>query len=59
MMFIYNIKLKEIDSYLKILNDDKSNVIIFKQNEKINILLKKLKYYENIYPEQLTDDEFL
>lgn len=58
---IYNVKLKEIDNYLKITENENPNNIIAKQNEKINILLKKIEYYENKYNEPLidTDDEFL
>jgi hypothetical protein len=59
MLFKYVIKLKEIDEYLKIEDSEKSKQIILKQSEKINILLKKLEYYENKYCEQLTDEEFL
>lgn len=58
-VFKYNIKLKEIDDYLKIYDDDKYNDIIYKQYEKINILLDKIKYYESEEQDILTDEEFL
>lgn len=58
-VFTYKIKLKEIDNYLFIIENENLNSIINKQNEKINILLKKLEYYENKYHEPLTDEEFL
>lgn len=56
---VFKIKLKEINEYIKIIHGEKLDNIISKQNEKINILLKKLEYYENKYPEVLTDDEFI
>lgn len=58
-IFTRGIKLKEIDNYLEIAENENPNLIIDKQYEKINILLKKLEYYENKYPEVLTDEEFL
>lgn len=58
-IFTYEIKVKEINNYLKIIKNENLNSIINKQNEKINILLEKLEYYENKYPELLTDEEFL
>lgn len=58
-MFTGKIKLKEINDYLEIAENDNPNLIIVKQYEKINVLLKKLEYYENKYHETLTDEEFL
>lgn len=57
--FTYKIKLKEKNNYLDIIENDNLNSIIYKQNEKINSLLKKIEYYENQHPEPLTDEEFL
>lgn len=59
MTFVYKIKLKEINEYLDLANSSNPNEIISKQNEKINILLKKLEYYENKFKEPTTDEEFL
>jgi hypothetical protein len=59
MTFEYKIKLKEINEYLDLANSGNPNEIISKQNEKIDILLKKLKYYENKFKEPTTDEEFL
>lgn len=59
MIFKYNIKLKEINDYLKISEGEELYHIILKQNEKINILLNKIEYYEKKFFEPLTDDEFI
>lgn len=58
-IFTYEIKLKEINNYLRINDNEKIDNVIYKQKDKINILLKKLEYYENKYPDILTDEEFL
>jgi hypothetical protein len=58
-VFTYKIKVKEINNYLKIIENENPNSIINKQYDKINTLLEKLAYYENKYPEILTDEEFL
>ncbi len=60
--FEYKIKLKEIDEYLNLtnlINSNNQNKIISKQNEKINILLKKIEFYKLKYFEPTTDEEFL
>jgi hypothetical protein len=59
LLFKYEIKLKEIDDYLRIFDNENTNTIIHKQNEKINILINKIKYYKTKYYEPSTDDEFL
>ena len=59
LTFTYHIKLKEIDEYLNLTNNNDFNKIISKQNEKINLLLKKIEFYKNKYIEPTTDDEFL
>lgn len=57
--FEFKIKLKEIDEYLNLINSDDPKKIILKQNEKINLLLKKIDFYKKKVFEPLTDEEFL
>lgn len=54
----YRIKLKEIDEYLNLTTNDDLNKIISKQNDKINLLLKKIEFYKKKNIEPTTDDEF-
>ncbi len=70
-LFEYRIKLKEIDEYLNLtslinsnnsnnsMNSNNQNKIISKQNEKINLLLKKIQFYKSKYFEPTTDEEFI
>lgn len=51
------IKLKEINNYLYISKQDNLEIIIKKQDEKINLLLNKIEEYEKKYNECDTDDE--
>ncbi len=53
----HKIKLKEINDFLSVSKNDNSNTIIQKQNEKILLLLEKIKSYEEIHKELNTDDE--
>jgi len=58
-VFEYKIKLKEIDEYLNLSNSNDLDKIIHKQNEKINLLLKKIEFYKKKFFELTTDEEFL
>jgi hypothetical protein len=58
-IYEYKIKLKEIDEYLDLSKSIDPNVIISKQNKKINLLLKKIESYKKKYYEPTTDEEFL
>lgn len=59
--FKCKIKLKEIDEYIDIKKTDSSDVIIKKQNEKILLLLNKIKSHKLKHKDLdlNTDDEFI
>ena len=51
------IKLKEISDFISFKKTDSSEIIIKKQNEKIQSLLDRIKLYEEKYENIDTDDE--
>jgi hypothetical protein len=53
------IKLREINEYLVLLNNDSPDIIIKKQNEKLLSLLSKIDEFEKRFGEPSTDDEFI
>lgn len=57
--FEYKIKLKEFDEYLNLSNINEQQKIISKQNEKINLLLRKIEFYKKKNLEPTSDEEFL
>ena len=53
----YDIKLKEVNDFLNINNNDNYNLIIKKLYKKIDILIKKINEYENKHKEPTTEEE--
>jgi hypothetical protein len=55
----HKIKLKELDDYFIVSNQDDKDTLIKKQFEKINILLNKISEYQTKYKEPNTDEELI